>query len=510
VESSSKRPVAAEKMRDLGGSGAVAHDLAEVERACAAAEGAFDGFRATRRGARAEFLECISAEILALGDGLILTAMRETSLPRARLEGERTRTTSQLRLFANVVREGRYLGLRVDKAQPDGQPTPFPDLRMQMVPLGPVAVFGASNFPLAFSTAGGDTASALAAGCPVVLKAHPAHPATSALVASAIEIARKSCGMPAGIFTHLTGAGNERGAALVQDPRIAAVAFTGSRSGGTALQRLAQARRVPIPVYAEMSSVNPVVLCPQALSKRGGALGAAFVQSLTLGVGQFCTNPGLVLAIEGVGLDAFLQATSQAISETAAAPMLTPGIYQAFTAGVDAFAAHAGLRPLGFTRSPTGEACAHASVFATDADIYLADPSLGQEIFGPTSLLVICKNEASLLKVLREAEGQLTATLQMDDDDMAFASRLLPILERKAGRILANGWPTGVEVTHAMVHGGPYPATTDSRTTSVGNLAIDRFLRPVCYQNFAPALLPHELRDDAPDKALHLVNGTLA
>lgn len=487
------------------------HGPADVAAACAAAEAAFDIYRATDRESRAAFLERIAEEIEATGDELIVAAMRESGLPHARLEGERGRTVGQLRLFAAVVRAGHWQGLRIDPALPDRQPLPRPDLRLRMVPLGPVAVFGASNFPLAFSTAGGDTASALAAGCPVVVKGHPAHPQTGALVAAAIGRAVRACGLPEGTFSHLVGPGNELGAALVQDPRIAAVGFTGSRAGGLALVKLAQAREVPIPVYAEMSSINPVLLLPEALKARGEALGAAFVGSLTMGAGQFCTNPGLVLAIEGEGLDAFTAAAASGIAAAEAQTMLTTGICAAYGKGTEALRNAAAVETLARGKDGNGSTRGQAALFQTSAAAFLADRALGHEVFGAASLIVRCADETELRAVLSALEGQLTATLHMDDADTALAARLLPLLERKAGRILANGWPTGVEVCHAMVHGGPFPATSDSRTTSVGSLAIDRFLRPVSYQNLAPALLPAELRDEARgDGVPRLVDGTLS
>ncbi|MET0366407.1 MAG: aldehyde dehydrogenase (NADP(+)) [Sphingobium sp.] len=483
--------------------------LADVDAACAAAEAAFNVYRATGREERAAFLDRIGDEILAIGDDLIVTAMRESGLARVRLEGERGRTVTQLKLFASVVRAGNWLGLRVDPALPDRAP-PRPDLRLRMIPLGPVAVFGASNFPLAFSTAGGDTASALAAGCPVVVKGHPAHPATGALVAAAISRAVAASGLPEGVFSHLVGPGNELGSALVQDPRIAAVGFTGSRGGGLALARLAQARAVPIPVYAEMSSINPVLLLPEALKARGAALGEAYVGSLTMGAGQFCTNPGLVLAIEGEGLEAFRTAAAGSVSCADAGVMLTTGIHDAYEKGVQALASNAGVDLLARGKDGNGTTRGQAALFATSAEKFLVDQALGHEVFGASSIVVVCRDEAELARVIAAAEGQLTITLHMDEGDEALAARLLPLLERKAGRILANGWPTGVEVTHAMVHGGPFPATSDARTTSVGTLAIDRFLRPVSYQNLAQAVLPPELRDAAKgDGVARLVDGTL-
>ena len=486
------------------------HGPAEVDAACAAAEAAFDAYRATGPEERAAFLERIGAEIVALGDQLIETACRESGLPRARIEGERGRTVGQLKLFADVLRRGAWMGLRVDPAMPDRQPLPRPDLRLRMVPVGPVAVFGASNFPLAFSTAGGDTTSALAAGCPVVVKGHPAHPATGELVAGAIRAAVAACGLPDGVFGHLVGPGNDLGAALVQDSRIAAVGFTGSRGGGLALLRLAQARPVPIPVYAEMSSINPVLLLPHALAARGAALGTAFVGSLTMGAGQFCTNPGLLLAIEGDGLASFTEAARTALEQAPGAPMLTGGIHAAYEQGVEALAGHNRVELIARGQVGEGVACGRAALFMTTADAFLADEALGHEVFGASSLLVRCRDADEMAGVLQAAEGQLTATIQMDADDLPLAARMMPILERKAGRILANGWPTGVEVAHAMVHGGPFPATSDGRTTSVGSLAMDRFLRPVAYQNLLPELLPAELRDDAAGRWPRLVDGVPA
>jgi len=482
---------------------------ADVAEACRKADAAFDAYRATGREERAAFLERIAEEILAIGDSLIEAAMTESGLPRARLEGERGRTVGQLRLFADVVRKGRWQQLRIDPAIPDRQPLPRPDLRLRMIPVGPVAIFGASNFPLAFSTAGGDTASALAAGCPVVVKGHPAHPITGGLVARAIASAVAACGLPEGVFQHLSGPSNDLGAALVGDPRIMAVGFTGSRAGGLALINIAQARDVPIPVYAEMSSINPVLLLPEALKARGAALGAAFVGSLTMGAGQFCTNPGLVLAVEGEGLDAFVSAAGQAVTQAQPQTMLTVGIRDAYAKGVATLGACPGVETL--ARSAEGDRTrGDAVLFQTTGDAFLADRAMGDEVFGAASIVVRCKDEAELARVVAGLEGQLTATLHMDAADEGMAARLLPILERKAGRILANGWPTGVEVCHAMVHGGPFPATSDPRTTSVGSLAIDRFLRPVSYQNIAQDVLPAELRDSAMgDGVPRLIDGTL-
>jgi NADP-dependent aldehyde dehydrogenase len=469
---------------------------AEIERACALAEVAFDPYRSIDLNRRAAFLEACADNLMALGDELLEHAMRESALPRARIEGERGRTMGQLRLFADVVRRGDWLGLRIDPALPDRTPLARADLRQRKIPLGPVVVFGASNFPLAFSTAGGDTASALAAGCPVIVKAHPAHPITSALAASAISAAAKQCGMPDGVFSHLASPSNELGAALVRDPRIKAVGFTGSRAGGLALMKIAAARPEPIPVYAEMSSINPVVLMPGALAARADAIATGFVASLTQGVGQFCTNPGLVLAIESPGLDRFIAAASQALEKTAAGQMLTPAIADNYRTGVARLKDHKHVTHVASGTPTSDDRCAGSALFQVSAKDFLAHAALGEEVFGPSSVVVRCADAGEIAKVLSHIEGQLTATLHIDKSDHAAAAHVLPILERKAGRILINGWPTGVEVSPAMVHGGPFPATSDSRTTSVGTLAIDRFLRPVCYQDFPEDLLPAELRDD--------------
>jgi len=469
----------------------------EVERACALADDAFDTFREITPDRRAAFLEAIAQAILDIGDDLIIRCMAESGLPRPRLEGERGRTVGQLRLFAGVLREGSYLSARIDPALPDRKPLPRPDLRLRAIGVGPVAVFGASNFPLAFSVAGGDTASALAAGCPVVAKAHPAHPGTSELVGRAIAKAVSECDLPEGVFSLLFDDGIEVGKRLVSDPRIAAVGFTGSRAGGTALMKLAASRPVPIPVYAEMSSINPVILLSSALEARGAEIGKAFVGALTLGSGQFCTNPGLILAVEGQGLDAFLSGAAQALEGIAAQTMLTPGIHKAYCAGVAALESNAAVKRIAQGQAG-GETQGRATLFATDAGSFLADHSLAEEVFGAASLVVRCRDLSEIRAVLGKLEGQLTAALHMDAGDHDAARALLPVLERKVGRILVNGFGTGVEVGHAMVHGGPYPATSDGRTTSVGSLAIDRFLRPVCYQDLPDALLPPELRQANP------------
>ena len=479
---------------------------ADVADACALAEAAFPIFSALEPERRALFLEAVGEAIAAVGDDLIVTAMAETGLPRVRLEGERGRTIGQLQLFASVLRQGDWLDATIDPALPERTP-PRADLRRMNLAVGPVAVFGASNFPLAFSTAGGDTASALAAGCPVIVKGHPAHPGTGELVARAIRAAVISQGLPEGVFSFLPGASNELGGTLVADPRIKAVGFTGSRAGGLALVRIANGRSEPIPVYAEMSSVNPVVLMPVALATRAEAMGAAFVQSLTLGAGQFCTNPGVVIALAGPDLDAFVVSAVVALARVQPAVMLTPGIHASYEKGVEALSSHAAVEPVG--RGPAGEGANRvcSALFQAEAKAFLADPALSHEVFGAAAIVVRCADLGEVAQVIGALEGQLTATLQLDPDDHADAAHLLPALQAKVGRVLANGWPTGVEVTRAMVHGGPYPATSDGRTTSVGSLAIMRFLRPVCFQDIPDALLPPALQAANPWRLARQVDG---
>lgn len=482
-------------------------DSADVEAAAAAAAAAFPVYRATTSEQRAQFLEAIAARLEAVSEALIARAVAESGLPQARITGEVGRTTGQLRLFAGVLREGSWNGARIDTALPDRAPLPRPDIRQRFIPLGPVAVFGASNFPLAFSVAGGDTASALAAGCPVIVKGHDAHPGTSEIVARAITEAVAQSGLPSGTFSLLFGSGPGLGIELVTDPRIKAVGFTGSRTAGMALVAAAAARPEPIPVYAEMSSINPVFLLDGALSTRGAELGKAFIGSLTMGSGQFCTNPGLVIAVDGPGLDAFVDAACEAISAAPATPMLTPNIARSYASGVESLAGAAELVARG--KDGGSETCGQAALFSTDAKSFVASQELQAEVFGSSSLIVRCADAAQVAVVAQGIEGQLTATVHADDSDVDAAAELLPLLELKAGRILFNGWPTGVEVCHAMVHGGPFPATSDSRTTSVGARAIERFLRPVAYQDVPKALLPSAIADGNPDRLWRRIDGQL-
>ncbi|WP_299811710.1 aldehyde dehydrogenase (NADP(+)) [uncultured Roseibium sp.] len=460
----------------------------DVDAACKAAEEAFWSYGYSSSEERAKFLNAIADEIEARAEAITAIGTSETGLPEARLQGERGRTTGQLRLFASHILKGDYLDMRHDEALPDRQPLPRPDLKLVQRPIGPVAVFGASNFPLAFSTAGGDTASALAAGCPVVVRGHPAHPGTGEIVAEAIAAAVKSCGLHPGVFSFIQGNGYDVGQALVQHPLITAVGFTGSLRGGRALFDLCAQRPVPIPFFGELGSVNPMFVLPVALGARGEAIAKGWAGSLTMGAGQFCTNPGIVLVIDGPDADAFLNTAKSALSEIGAQTMLTDGIAEAFRFGSRKVSGSTGVRELIGTSCETREAAPY--LFETTGEAWLADEELGEEVFGPLGIVVRVKDEAQLLQIARGLEGQLTCTLQMDDGDTDLARRLMPVLERKAGRVLANAFPTGVEVADAMVHGGPYPASTNFGATSVGTLAIRRFLRPVCYQNIPDALLP--------------------
>lgn len=465
----------------------------DIADACVAAAEAQAVFGALPLAQRAAFLRLAAEKIDALGDTLTQRAMAESGLPEARLNGERGRTVGQLRLFADEVENGAWQALRIDHA--DGSRTPpKPDLRMRKIPLGPVAVFGASNFPLAFSVAGGDTASAFAAGCCVVVKGHPAHPGTSELVAGAISEALSESGLPQGVFSLLNGTDYSLGEALVKDPRITAVGFTGSRAGGLALMEHAASRVVPIPVYAEMSSINPVVLMPEKLEETAEDMAAAYVGSLSLGAGQFCTNPGVVLTLESDATTRFIRAARAALDEVPAQTMLTGGILKAYQSGIDSLGSSRGAELVGMGAEGSS-ACGRAYVYTVSGSDFRSNSTFEQEVFGPSSIIVRCADMAEIAKILSQMEGQLTATLHMSAADHAEAAKLLPILEQRAGRIIANAWPTGVDVTHAMVHGGPFPATSDGRSTSVGTLAIDRFLRPVSYQDFPAALLPKPLLD---------------
>ena len=482
----------------------------ELQEAVELAVAASPVFAATSGEIRAVLLNRIADSLAATGAELVERAHLETGLPLARLQGELGRTTGQLRLFAEVLNEGSWVDARIDEALPERKPLPRPDLRSMLRPLGPVAVFGASNFPLAFSVAGGDTASALAAGCPVIVKAHPAHPGTSEIAGRAIQQAIKECGLPEGVFSLLFDAGIEVGVSLVRHAGIAAVAFTGSAQGGKALMRLAAEREVPIPCYAEMGSTNPLFILPGALRERSAALAQGLQGSFTLGSGQFCTKPGLVF-LPSEENEAFLTTLTAGVSALGPAGMLTQGIAAKYGDAIDKRLAQEQATLL--AEAPPAEAGTAATalpaVFSVSLAEFLERPDLGQEVFGPTTLLVHYGSQADLLGVAAKLHGHLTATIHATEEDLAEAQDLLSILETKVGRILFNGYPTGVEVCHAMVHGGPFPATSDGRSTSVGTQAIFRFTRSVCYQDLPDAVLPEELKRKNSLGIMRLVNGIL-
>ncbi len=481
-----------------------------VAEACEQAAEAFQTYRQLPGTAKADLLDAIAAEIEALGDELLQRAHLETALPLARLTGERGRTCGQLRLFASYLRNGSWVDARIDTALPDRQPAPRPSLRQMLRPLGPVAVFGASNFPLAFSVAGGDTASALAAGCPVVVKAHPAHPGISALVGDAIGRAVAALGLPIGVFRMVQGKHNAVGMALVQHQAIKAVGFTGSFRGGKALFDAANARPEPIPVYAEMGSTNPVFVLPGALAERGETLARAYVESVTMGVGQFCTNPGLLIGEKTEHWPAFVQTIGEAITQTSVGAMLTPAIADSYQRGITHLQTVEGVQKTGDSGGAvTNFTAGTPTILQTSAENFRQNPVLAEEVFGPGSVLIEAETHAELLAIAQALGGHLTATVHGTADELPQYVDLLAILEQKVGRVLINGFPTGVEVSHAMQHGGPYPATTDSRSTSVGTNAIRRFARPVCYQNFPDALLPAELQDANPLGMWRLLDGKL-
>ncbi|HLI75906.1 MAG TPA: aldehyde dehydrogenase (NADP(+)) [Acidobacteriaceae bacterium] len=480
----------------------------EVDAAVRAAEQAAPVFAGVSGKERGALLRGIADELADNGEAIVARANLETGLPLARLQGELARTIGQLRLFAEVVEEGSWVDARIDEAMPERKPLPRADIRSMLRPVGPVAVFGASNFPLAFSVAGGDTAAALAAGCPVVVKGHPAHPGTSELVAVAVRVALQQAGLPEGIFSLLLDAKIEVGKALVQHPGIKAVAFTGSASGGQALMRLAAQRPEPIPCFTEMGSTNPLFVLPGAMRERGAALATGLQGSFTLGSGQFCTKPGLVF-VPQEGSGAFLDALRAGVSSLGGHGMLTPGIATRFAQGIEERLASGQAEWVaGKQGAPEGDgAVASAAVFSVPLENFLGNRALEEEIFGPTTLLVHYGGVDDLLRAARALHGHLTATLHGTDEDLAGAGDLVQVLESKVGRILFNGYPTGVEVCHAMVHGGPFPATSDGRWTSVGTRAMLRFARPVCYQDFPDAALPEALRRGNPLGISRMVNG---
>ncbi|MEP7258207.1 MAG: aldehyde dehydrogenase (NADP(+)) [Flavitalea sp.] len=479
----------------------------EFQSALQVSAAAFPIYSQLSYSSRAAFLDKIAEEIMALGDELITRCSAESGLPVGRITGERGRTCGQLQLFAKLLRDGWWVDARIEKAQPERQPLPKSDIRRMLVPIGPVAVFGASNFPLAFSTAGGDTASALAAGCPVVVKAHSSHPGTNELIASAIIKAAQATGMPEGVFSSLY-LSHDHAVKLVEHPAIKAVGFTGSRSVGMILFNAAVNRPDPIPVYAEMSAINPVILFEHALVNQQEKIAKDLAASVTLGAGQFCTNPGLVLLIDSEASQKFLTSFAANISAAAPASMLNKNIYKAYKAGLNALAVAAEISLLA-SAEPGNDAQsqAHAAAYVVSGAGFLSKKEFGDEIFGPATLVVNCKDEAELKKVLQSMEGQLTATLHATDEDERALASVINIIVHKVGRVIYGGFPTGVEVCHSMQHGGPFPSTSDARSTSVGTAAIYRFVRPVAYQDFPDRLLPQPLQKENPLGILRLING---
>jgi NAD-dependent aldehyde dehydrogenases len=481
----------------------------DVSRAAQLASNAFAEYRRWPAARRANFLRLIASLIETNATALIERANLETALPPARLQGEIARTCAQLRLFATLIEEGWWVDARIDHANPERKPLPKPDVRSMLQPLGPVAVFSSSNFPFAFSVAGGDTASALAAGCPVIVKPHQGHLGTSEAVGLLIQQAVRESSAPEGVFSLLFGPGRDVGMALVKHPLIKAVGFTGSRAGGRALMDAAAARPEPIPVYAEMGSINPVFILPGAMQQNAEALATGLHGSVTLGVGQFCTNPGLVFIEPKPPAQSFMQKLESLMAATPAGTMLTPSICSEYHAGIEKFARIAGVRRITQTAEAQRNGQAHATLFATDAETFFARHELMDEVFGPCTLVVHCDSKDQMLAAAEKLEGQLTATIHGTPDDFAANRDLISILETKVGRLVCNGYPTGVEVCHAMNHGGPYPATADGRSTSVGTRAIMRFARPVCYQNFPDTALPDELKESNPLGLWRLVDGQL-
>ena len=483
----------------------------EVDRALAAADAAFDALQTASVETIGGLLDEIGAGLEAAGEALVARAHAETALPLPRLKGELARTIGQAKLFAALVRDGSWKQARIDHADPGRQPLPKPDIRAALVGVGPIVVFGASNFPLAISVAGTDTVAALAARCPVVVKGHPGHPGTCELAGAVIVAALAKAGLPGGAFSLLQGAGHDVGLELVRHPLTAAVAFTGSLRGGRALFDAAAARPTPIPVYAEMGSINPVFILPKAAEERAEAIAEAYIQSVTLGTGQFCTNPGMVLATTGKPLERFLAATAAAASKIAPTTMLHAGIHAAFEQGAARLAAIPGVERVAAAEAAADPAKHQAAcqIFAADVGLIHVKPELGEEVFGPTSVVYRCGTAAEMYDVARSLAGNLSATIHGTEEELVEHAELVRILERKVGRIVFNGFPTGLEVCPSMHHGGPYPATTHSHFTSIGQAAIYRFVRPVCYQNFPDKALPAELQEKNPRGVRRLMDGKL-
>jgi alpha-ketoglutaric semialdehyde dehydrogenase len=481
----------------------------EINTAIEKAAKAFPIYRNKTAEEKGKFLEAIAAQLLGLGDQLIKKCAEETGLPEVRLIGERGRTIAQLKLFAQLLYEGSWVDARIDTADPTRTPLPKPDVRSMQRPIGPVGIFGASNFPLAFSVAGGDTVSALAAGCPVVVKAHPAHPGTCELVGNAILRAAQEAGIPDGVFSLLHGKSTNVGQSIVKNLLIKAIGFTGSFMGGKALFDEANKREEPIPVYAEMGSVNPVFVLPGALKEKNSQLAMDLATSVTQGVGQFCTNPGLIVVEKSSGQKEFRSLLMTAISKASPGVMLSKGISNNFYKGLEKLKAVQGVKVAAMGKLSAVGYSGTPAILEADAGIFLQEHLLEEEVFGPSTLLVTASNRQELLAAAKRLSGHLTATVHGTEKDLHDYAALIDILEQKVGRLIINGYPTGVEVCHSMVHGGPFPATTDCRSTSVGTRAILRFTRPVCYQNFPQSLLPSELKDSNPQAILRMVNGKL-
>ncbi len=482
---------------------------AEVDQALQKASEAYKSYGKLSGNQKAAFLEAIADEILNLGDALVERVVAESALPTARIIGERGRTINQLKLFASLLCEGSWVDASIDTAIPNREPLPKSDIRKFFIPVGPVVVFTASNFPLAFSTAGGDTASALAAGNPVIVKAHESHLGTNELISEAIAKAAERTGMPDGVFSSLVGAGYEVGQELVKHPLTKSVAFTGSLKGGMALHQIAAQREEPIPVFAEMGSINPVLLLPSKLTSETEALAQSLAGSITLGVGQFCTNPGLMVGLQSDALSQFAKTLGQAIAETQPGTMLNTGISSAYGKNAQTILDQAGVKPLSEVQSTAGN---HGSplVATVSGKEFINNPHLAEEVFGPFSLLVVCESDEELQGVVQQLPGQLTCTVMSDDEDVANYAATIQEASAKCGRLIFNGVPTGVEVCHSMQHGGPYPASTDSRFTSVGTDAIKRFVRPVSFQDAPEAMLPDELKDGNPLGIWRKVDGNLS
>ena len=481
----------------------------DFENAVRLANEAFATYSHASGRDKAAFLRSIATNIEGVIDAVVERAHLETALPKGRLQAETNRTCAQLRLFAQVVEEGSWVMARIDRADPNRKPSPKPDIRSMLRPLGPVAVFGASNFPLAFSVAGGDTASALAAGNPVIVKAHPAHPGTSEIVGSALQDSVRRCGLPEGMFSMLFDGGTRLGSILVKHPLVKAVGFTGSRAAGRALMDIVAARPEPIPFFAEMSSTNPVFILPGALRDRSDPIATGLHTSFTLGAGQFCTKPGIIFLPEQSELPSFVSKLQVLVSDSTPFHLLTEGIKSSYHSGLSSRGANQTVELLAHTAAPRCGFAVGTALFETSADSFLKDPDLASEIFGPSTLLVRTSSRDQLLEAACALEGHLTATIHGTDQDLRDFADLIAILETKVGRLIFNGFPTGVEVTHAMVHGGPYPATSDGQSTSVGSQAIFRFVRPLCYQGFPQAALPDELKDHNPLQIWRMIDGEM-